>query len=60
MGAITERLGYGVPTGAPEIRAALLDLQFVGPFLGHVWLRLVEIVRHGKALYWIGWVSDRL
>ena len=36
----------GVPAGAPEIWAALLDLQFIGSLLGHVRLRVIKIARH--------------
>ena len=60
VGAIAERLSFGVPAGAPEIWAALLDLQFIGSFLGHVRFRVIKIVGHWESSQWVDAVSDRL
>ena len=46
--------------GAPEIWAALLDLQSIGSFLGYVRFRVIKIVGHWEASQWLDPVLDRL
>ena len=49
-----------MPAGAPEIWAALLDLQSIGSFLGYVRFRVIKIVGHWEASQWLDPVLDRL